>query len=331
MTIQNTGNLPFVSPYPLQSLGEAPGSEGISGKRLSATSEEFDLDSVAKTSGGSEDTPSAKSASATDETVDTLTAAEQQMQADLYAFMAVMHKLAQSIKTFSKLQAADDLKAQVDALTAAADEMDEASTKRLKASYIQSAMQVAGGLTQGVAGAMAAGQTLKSAGNETKGRSLVAEANSRSQQLEADAALPDMVDASGQQQGAKVVNPDKLSPIQRHMVEDHVNVSKRDGEALLQSSPAASAKSQALQAVSGGAGSGLGGMGTVASAEETKLADEDEQQKQLREVNAKQSEAEQSVNQQMAQAMQELIADVNQLARQQMEAQANVNSQILRV
>jgi hypothetical protein len=313
------------------SVGGPINPEKSVGKQRGSSDSDYNVDSVGKQQGNSDDMPPADGTSPTTGTTDAVTAAEQQMQADLYAFMAMMQKLAQSLKTFSKLQAADDLRSQVDALTQAAQEMDEASTKRLKASYIQSAMQVAGGFAQGIAGAMAAHQTLKSADHEVKGKALLSDAETRTQQLKADAALPSEVPAADQPQGPLVANPDKLSPIQRLMIKDYAKASKIKGEALTKTGHEANAWSQALHALSGAAGSGVGATGTTASAQETREADKDDQQKQLQEVKAKQSEAEQSQNQQLAQAMQDLIADVNQLARQQMEAQANVNSQILRV
>lgn len=79
---------------------------------------------------------------------------EQDVQTDIYAFMALFQQLAQTIRSSAREMRANELQAQVDTLKGAAQEMRDAAKERMIGAMTQGAFQIAGGLSQIGSGAM---------------------------------------------------------------------------------------------------------------------------------------------------------------------------------
>lgn len=73
---------------------------------------------------------------------------EQDVQTDIYAFMALFQQLAQTMRSSAREMRANELQAQVDTLKGAAQEMRDAAKERMIGAMTQGAFQIAGGLSQ---------------------------------------------------------------------------------------------------------------------------------------------------------------------------------------
>ena len=78
------------------------------------------------------------------------------VNADIYAFMALFQKMAQDMKATARLDREQALTAQATALQSAADQMKAAAEERLQAAIIQGATQIGGGVMQMGAAGLAA-------------------------------------------------------------------------------------------------------------------------------------------------------------------------------
>lgn len=87
---------------------------------------------------------------------------EQDVQTDIYAFMALFQQMAQTMRTSAREVRQSEMEAQVGALKNAAQEMRNAAQDRMVGAMVAGAFQIAGGLAQVGAGVMQ-GRTL--AGN----------------------------------------------------------------------------------------------------------------------------------------------------------------------
>ncbi|MGE8689089.1 MAG: type III secretion system translocon subunit SctB [Achromobacter sp.] len=95
---------------------------------------------------------------------------EQEVQADMYAFMMLFQQLAQTMRTSAREVRANELQAQVDTLKGAADEMRQAAQERMIGAMTQGAFQIAGGLAQLGAGYKQA-SVLSGGGSEAMAKS----------------------------------------------------------------------------------------------------------------------------------------------------------------
>lgn len=97
-------------------------------------------------------------------TLATLTGlSEQDLQTDIYAFMALFQKLAQEMRTSARETRQSEMNAQIDALKGAAQEIRNAAQDRMVGAMVAGAFQIAGGLAQVGAGVMQ-GKTLAAGG-----------------------------------------------------------------------------------------------------------------------------------------------------------------------
>ncbi|EHK65678.1 type III secretion system translocon subunit SctB [Achromobacter arsenitoxydans] len=88
---------------------------------------------------------------------------EQDLQTDIYAFMALFQKMAQEMRTSARETRQSEMNAQIDALKGAAQEMRNAAQDRMVGAMVAGAFQIAGGLAQ-VGSGIAQGATLNAGG-----------------------------------------------------------------------------------------------------------------------------------------------------------------------
>ena len=88
---------------------------------------------------------------------------EQDVQTDIYAFMALFQKLAQEMRTSAREVRQSEMTAQIDVLKSAAQEIRNAAQDRMVGAMVAGAFQIAGGLAQVGAGVMQ-GRTLAAGG-----------------------------------------------------------------------------------------------------------------------------------------------------------------------
>ncbi len=93
---------------------------------------------------------------------------EEQFSADVYAFLALLQQLAQTMKTTARLEATSELQAQVNALLSAAEDMKQSAHKRFASAMTQAIGQIVSGAVQVVAGSLALLATIKSASKENE-------------------------------------------------------------------------------------------------------------------------------------------------------------------
>jgi hypothetical protein len=90
-----------------------------------------------------------------------------QVEADIYSFMALFQKLAQTMRDSARQERTANLQGQVTALLNAADKMKAAGEERYKAGVAQAWGQIAGGIMQMGASAVSLGMSVKGA-NQTR-------------------------------------------------------------------------------------------------------------------------------------------------------------------
>lgn len=88
---------------------------------------------------------------------------EQDVQTDIYAFMALFQQLAQTMRTSAREVRQNELQAQVDTLKSAAQEIRNAAQDRMVGAMTSGAFQIAGGMAQ-VGSGIAQGLTLGKGG-----------------------------------------------------------------------------------------------------------------------------------------------------------------------
>lgn len=82
-----------------------------------------------------------------------------EVTADMFAFMALFQQLAQSMRDTARTQRNTEMQSQVTAMQNAAEEMKSAAKDRFTAAMIQGSMQIAGGVIQVGASAVAMSKT----------------------------------------------------------------------------------------------------------------------------------------------------------------------------
>lgn len=98
-----------------------------------------------------------------------------EVQADIYAFMALFQKLAQTMRDHARTERGADLQAQVGAINDAADQMRESAALRFAGGIVSGALQIAGGAAQMGMSAASAANTIKGAQMDAKAGNLQAE------------------------------------------------------------------------------------------------------------------------------------------------------------
>lgn len=106
---------------------------------------------------------------------------DNQVSADIYAFMALFQQMAQQMRDTARTQRTTEMQAQVTSLQNAAEQMKTAAAERFSAAIAQGAMQIAGGLMQ-------AGMSAASVNNTVKGAQM---------QNQADGMSPKAVQLTG--------------------------------------------------------------------------------------------------------------------------------------
>lgn len=100
----------------------------------------------------------------------------EQVSADIYAFMALFQKLAQSMRDTARMQRDTATQAQVSALQNAADKMKTAAEARFSAAIAQAAMQIVGGVMQAGLSTASMVKTVQGAGLGNQGKDMLAQA-----------------------------------------------------------------------------------------------------------------------------------------------------------
>jgi hypothetical protein len=88
---------------------------------------------------------------------------DNQVSADIYAFMALFQQMAQQMRDTARTQRTTEMQAQVTSLQNAAEQMKTAAAERFSAAIAQGAMQIAGGLMQAGMSAVSVNNTVKGA------------------------------------------------------------------------------------------------------------------------------------------------------------------------
>ncbi|MBB6562911.1 putative coiled-coil protein SlyX [Acidovorax soli] len=88
---------------------------------------------------------------------------DNQVSADIYAFMALFQQMAQQMRDTARTQRTTEMQAQVTSLQNAAEQMKTAAAERFSAAIAQGAMQIAGGLMQAGMSAISVNNTVKGA------------------------------------------------------------------------------------------------------------------------------------------------------------------------
>lgn len=102
---------------------------------------------------------------------------DSQVNADIYAFMALFQKLAQTMRDNARLDRSAQMQSQVTALKDAAGQMRESAALRFAGGIVSGALQVAGGAAQMGMSAASAAQTIKGAQIDAKASNLQSEMN----------------------------------------------------------------------------------------------------------------------------------------------------------
>lgn len=100
---------------------------------------------------------------------------DSQVNADIYACMALFQKLAQTMRDSARLERTAQLQSEVAAMQSAADQMRESAALRFAGSVISGALQIAGGALQMGFSAASAAQTIKGAGMDAGAKNLLSE------------------------------------------------------------------------------------------------------------------------------------------------------------
>jgi hypothetical protein len=100
---------------------------------------------------------------------------DTQVNADIYAFMALFQKLAQQMRDTARTQRTSEMQSQVSALQNAAEKMKDAAAQRLTAAIVQGVAQIAGGLMQMGMSTLSARDTIKGARMEADGNKNLAQ------------------------------------------------------------------------------------------------------------------------------------------------------------
>lgn len=94
--------------------------------------------------------------------------------ADIYSFMALFQKIAQSMRNTARTERSAALQGQVSSMQSAADQMKTTAALRFAASVVSGSMQIAGGVTQAGMSAASAAITIKGANMDAAGRNTLA-------------------------------------------------------------------------------------------------------------------------------------------------------------
>lgn len=100
---------------------------------------------------------------------------DSQVSADIYAFMALFQKLAQTMRDNARLDRSTQMQAQVGAMNDAADQMRESAALRFAGGIVSGALQIAGGAAQMGMSAASAANTIKGAQIDAKAGNLQSE------------------------------------------------------------------------------------------------------------------------------------------------------------
>jgi thiaminase len=108
---------------------------------------------------------------------------DDQVSTDIYAFMALFQKIAQSMRDTARTQRATELEAQTSELLNAAQEMREAAASRFNAAIVQGTFQIVSGAAQIAASSVSLAKSAKAGSKEFD-----ASASSREAESATDAA-----------------------------------------------------------------------------------------------------------------------------------------------
>ena len=100
---------------------------------------------------------------------------DSQVTADIYTFMALFQKLAQTMRDNARMDRSAQMQSQVTALKDAAGQMRESAALRFAGGIVSGAMQIAGGAAQMGLSAASAAQTIKGAQIDAKASNLQSE------------------------------------------------------------------------------------------------------------------------------------------------------------
>jgi hypothetical protein len=215
---------------------------------------------------------------------------------DMFAFMALFQKMAQSMRDTARTQREVQMQAQVSALQGAADQMKEAAEQRFAGAITQGVMQIAGGVAQVGFSVASAANTVKGAQQDAAGQNKLAEATK--------------LDAVGKPSAAYDARVDGNASIELGKI-----------------STAQGAKQQAL----GGATSGIfGGIGGCITAQFNKAADEHDVAKARLEAQAKVADTGHQQANDMMQQMMDVIRDVRDKLQSIQQAAVETNRGIAR-
>ena len=221
---------------------------------------------------------------------------DSQVQADIYSFMALFQKLAQTMRDSARSQRDTELRGQVSALMSAADQMKESAQSRYEAGMAQGISQVVGGVAQLGMSSVAMYQGVKGAAATNTGGDQIANAKAA---------------------GAKgMVGVEQSLSVQ--------------GNASL----AAGSRATTYSATASGVGQGLGGIasgaGQIIAAGKQKDADLKDAEKAKTEAIAKQHETAAQHAGDMMQQMMDIIRDVRDKLQSMEQAAVETNKGIAR-
>lgn len=220
-----------------------------------------------------------------------------QVSADIYSFMALFQKIAQSMRDTARMDRAANLQAQVSALQNAAQEMKDAAALRFAAGLTQGITQVAGGLAQMGFSAASAASTVKGAQMDATGKNTLS--------------------------GVKLGEAKNMGPSQQHDLTTLGNSQVASGAAF-------TARGQA-QIGYGQASTGLaGGLGGIASSSLGYAADLHDAEKAKYEKDAKVAETGQQHANELMQQMLDVIRDVRDKLQSIQQAAVETNRGIAR-
>ena len=225
----------------------------------------------------------------------------EQVNADIYSFMALFAKLAQSMRDTARTQRTAEMQAQVTALQGAANQMREAAASRFTAAIVQGSMQIAGGLAQIGMSAGSMNSALKSAKLGQQGQGMI------------DAAKMGKMD----------IGPEKMGANQMAQL-------KSAGQALNRESMVQSQRSSMLQNTAQATGGIAGGIGGIAGAFFTKDADLADAKKAELEAQAKVHDTGVQHANDMMQQMMDVIRDVRDKMQSIQQASVETNRGIAR-
>jgi hypothetical protein len=201
------------------------------------------------------------------------------VQGDIYAFMSLFQKLAQTMRQTAQTQRTSELVAQVSELQNAAEQMEKAATMRLVAGCVQSGLQIAGGLAQIGFSSASLKSSVQGAKLEAQGSKMIA-------------------GSENQMKG-----PESMGAGQRLDM-------KNSGIDIQSSGKQLSAVGANQQSTGQAVGSIMTGAGQVAGSGFNYAADKEEQKKAEMDVRAKEHEVAQNHANEMMQQMMEVIRDI---------------------